>query len=155
MIEMHKCRYCNLIGDEKTIERHEFECGNNPSNKTCYSCKYCFDQGIQYLCDKNNKIMLCKDAQSREKDCWKTKLIDDRIAFRPQRGQLDKAMAEQRYFGNVTDMIYYISMEYNAEKTDISISYYGYDERIGWGTYVVCNKGDIVGFCRLEPERWL
>lgn len=150
MIEMHKCRYCNLIGDEKTIERHEFECGNNPSNKTCYSCKYCSDKGIQCLCVKDNRIMFSQDTQIRGKDCWECKTGYKTIVFRPQRGQLDKSMEEQQRFIYIADMIDYVSIKYNAKKEDISISYYGYDERINWETYIVCNKGDMVGFCRFE-----
>lgn len=91
------------------------------------------------------------------------------IFYRPQRGTLDEAMEEVKQFDTINEMLDYLVADYNHafSKSDIYISYYCYDERIDWDTYIVCigRYGDedymkkyhspqAIGFCRIlfEPN---
>jgi hypothetical protein len=62
-----------------------------------------------------------------------------KILYRPQRGGLAEAMKEVKKFSSVKEMTEYL-VEYHGnafDASDVYISYYGYDERIGWETYIV------------------
>lgn len=62
-----------------------------------------------------------------------------KILYRPQRGGLAEAMAEKKEFTSVSEMLKYLVEQHrNAFSIeDIYISYYGYDERIAWETYII------------------
>lgn len=62
------------------------------------------------------------------------------IRFRPKRRMLDEAMNEERAFGSMEALLdYLVEDNHNLfSKEDIFFSYYGYDGRIDWETYVVC-----------------
>ena len=92
-----------------------------------------------------------------------------RILYRPQRGSLDEAMAELKEFSSVKEMLEYLVKEHEKafDISDIYISYYGYDERIEWETYIVTvgryytedylkeyHSPQAIGFCTfLEVEK--
>ena len=86
--------------------------------------------------------------------------IKNTFIYRPQRSTLDEAMAEKREFASLKQMLEYVVEEHeNAFDLDnVFISYYGYDERISWDTYIVCvtRYGDeeydhpqAIGFCAM------
>lgn len=67
-----------------------------------------------------------------------------KVLYRPQRGGLAEAMEELREFSSVEDMLAFLVDEHSIngkiafDKDEIYISYYCYDERINWVTYIVC-----------------
>lgn len=78
------------------------------------------------------------------------------FTFRPHRGTLQESMAAARQFSSFCDMIETISEEHAVEvsPSDIEIKPYGYDERVGWDTHIVCMRGyGVLGFTDGFPER--
>ena len=59
------------------------------------------------------------------------------VVFRPHRGLLSDSMAEKRMFSSLLDLIKKLSEEEGCDKGDISVSYYGYDDRVDWETYIL------------------
>lgn len=87
---------------------------------------------------------------------------DDYIIYRPHKSTLEEAMNNVKYFNDIAEMCDYLVKEYEGAFaiSDIYISYYGYDGRIGWETYSVTvgkmgddnylekyNAPQIIGFC--------
>lgn len=62
-----------------------------------------------------------------------------RVLYRPQKGTLADAMAEVKEFSSLEEMFEYLvkDSENAFDISDIYISYYCYDERIDWKTYIV------------------
>ena len=60
-----------------------------------------------------------------------------KILYRPQRGSLEESMQEIKYFESIKDMAEYLSEFWGCAVDDVYVSYYCYDGRIGWETYVV------------------
>lgn len=60
-----------------------------------------------------------------------------KILYRPQRATIDESMQEIKYFESIKDMAEYLSEFWDCAVDDIYVSYYCYDGRIGWETYVV------------------
>ena len=60
-----------------------------------------------------------------------------KILYRPQRATIDESMQEIKYFKSIKDMAEYLSEFWGCAVDNIYVSYYGYDGRIGWETYVV------------------
>lgn len=89
-----------------------------------------------------------------------------KILYRPHRGGLAEAMAEKKEFTTLKEMFEYIVKQ--QEKAfdvapfiikDLSIRYYGYDNRIDWDTFIICTdrmfkeKYDYpqgIGFCAFK-----
>lgn len=91
-----------------------------------------------------------------------------RILYRPQRELLAEAMAELKEFSSVKEMLEYLveAHEKAFEIRDIYISYYCYDERIEWETYIVTvgryytedylkkyHSPQAIGFCTFMEEK--
>lgn len=85
------------------------------------------------------------------------------IIYRPQRLLLDEAMAEKKEFSSIKEMLEYLVKEHkNAFGiNDIFISYYCYDERISWETFIVTvakyadeifEHPQAIGFCTIAAE---
>ena len=82
-----------------------------------------------------------------------------KILYRPQRATLDEAMAEVKEFGSLKECFEYIIAELDGEVKldDIYLSYYCYDERIDWDTYLVSvGKVGDENFCQEygTPQGW-
>lgn len=63
-----------------------------------------------------------------------------KVLYRPIRSGLDEAMREVKEFDSLKDMFEYIinnSTCYSKNLLDYYVSYYCYDERIDWETYIV------------------
>lgn len=66
-----------------------------------------------------------------------------KFLYRPHRGALADAMEELKEFDTYEEMLDYIQKEHKIDgnfafdKEEIYISYYGYDDRIDWETYIV------------------
>ena len=66
-----------------------------------------------------------------------------KILYRPHRYTLDEAMAEVQEFKSIKEMCEYLVRQYESafNVSNVYISYYGYDDRIDWETYVVTVGG--------------
>lgn len=40
MKPVFKCDYCNFMGIEEEVKKHEITCTDNYDKKSCYTCKY-------------------------------------------------------------------------------------------------------------------
>lgn len=76
--------------------------------------------------------------------------------YRPNRYWLDEAMAEKKEFSSIEEMVNYLVTDHpNAfDVEDVYVSYYGYDDRISWETYIVLtnryrdnNAVHPIGYC--------
>lgn len=85
------------------------------------------------------------------------------IIYRPQRSLLDEAMAEKKEFSSMKEMLEYLVKEHKKafDIKDISITYYCYDERISWETFIVTvakyadeifEHPQAIGFCTIAAE---
>ena len=86
---------------------------------------------------------------------------DYKIIYRPQCGGLNEAMEEAKEFCSIDEMKDYLVKKYeNAfDKSDITIEYYCYDERIDWETFIICTERwgnqrfktpSAFGFCTIK-----
>lgn len=75
MISLYKCDYCNFIGSEEEVYKHENICEHNPSRLNCSSCQYSsFKTMKQYKCTlrpereipENQEFINCPDHSIRE-----------------------------------------------------------------------------------------
>ena len=84
-----------------------------------------------------------------------------KITYRPHRGGYIESMQAMRVYNNIMDMLRSIVRDYDGAFTieDISISYYAFDPRNDWNTFIVCTRrlGDQkydtpapIGWCRFE-----
>lgn len=67
-----------------------------------------------------------------------------KVVYRPQRGGLEESMREKKEFDSLKKMLEWLPTQQeqcgNKNAFDIRnlhISYYCYDERVGWETYIV------------------
>ena len=85
------------------------------------------------------------------------------IIYRPNRHLLDEAMAEKKEFSSIKEMLKYLVKEHKKafDIWDKSITYYGYDERISWETFIVTvakyrdeifEHPQAIGFCTIAAE---
>ena len=84
-----------------------------------------------------------------------------RVLYRPQRGTLAEAMAEVKKFSSIKEMIEYLVQDNKKafSVSDVYISYYCYDDRIDWETFIVTvarygkekyDHPQAIGFCTLK-----
>lgn len=90
-----------------------------------------------------------------------------KILYRPHRGGLAEAMAEKKEFATLKEMFEYIVENDRLDENiplysmeDLCISYYCYDERIDWETYIICDCREknckeygtpqAIGFCTFK-----
>jgi hypothetical protein len=83
------------------------------------------------------------------------------ILYIPHRGTLADAMAEVKKFSSIKEMCEYLVQDHeNAfDVSDIVISYYCYDDRIDWETFIVKVKRyynekytnpQAIGYCTMK-----
>lgn len=51
MKPVFKCDYCDFIGTEPEVKRHEVECPENYTRRNCFTCKHRGYKGINFTCD--------------------------------------------------------------------------------------------------------
>lgn len=63
-----------------------------------------------------------------------------KIHYRPNRRYLDEAMKEEVTFDKMEELLEFLVIDgyHQFSKEDVYFSYYGYDDRIDWETYIVC-----------------
>lgn len=83
------------------------------------------------------------------------------ILYRPHRGTLADAMAEVKEFSSIKEMREYLVQDHKKAfaVSDIVISYYCYDDRIDWETFIVTVKRyynekythpQAIGYCTMK-----
>jgi hypothetical protein len=72
----------------------------------------------------------------------------DSILFRIQRGGLEESMKEATPVTKLEDIREIVPWA-NGKLTT---KYYGYDERVAWDTWIVCNDGQAIGFASGKLE---
>lgn len=79
-----------------------------------------------------------------------------KVLYRPQRATLDEAMAELKEFGSLKECLEWIVKDADGLLTmnRLFIAYYGYDERIDWETYIVCDGSEDVCKQYGSPQGW-
>ena len=62
-----------------------------------------------------------------------------KVLYRPHRSTLEESMAEVKEFSSIKELCEYLAEQCKGafDVSDIYISYYCYDERIDWETYIV------------------
>ena len=80
MKPVFKCDYCNFMGTEEEVEKHEPKCMDNYDRKSCKTCvhrertKYTDDGGYVYECDKSINVPVncvyefCSEYERKEKN---------------------------------------------------------------------------------------
>lgn len=83
------------------------------------------------------------------------------VLYRPQRGTLADAMAEVKKFSSIKEMCEYLVQDHGKafDVSDVYISYYCYDNRIDWETFIVTvaryhdkkySHPQAIGFCTMK-----
>ena len=54
MFQVYKCSYCEFMGQDRMVEKHEKDCPHNPLNHSCHTCVYRKGWGFnKFGCQKN------------------------------------------------------------------------------------------------------
>ena len=82
MKPVFKCEYCDFMGTEEQVEKHEDTCFNNYNKRSCLTCKHKeIVKWNQYGCKCGNNIPenqiyeFCRDYDREEQK--ETKAFDD------------------------------------------------------------------------------
>lgn len=72
------------------------------------------------------------------------------VLFRPHRCLLSEAMSEVVIVFDKNSLVRHLNSIYKIGKKfkveNITIEKYGYDARIKWETFIVCDEGNAIGF---------
>lgn len=74
MKPLFRCEYCDKIGVEDEIAKHEQECLNNYSKRSCYTCKHAENKITKFVCKCEKEIPegkifeFCSSYEWDEKD---------------------------------------------------------------------------------------
>lgn len=75
MKPVFKCDYCDFMGTEDKVKKHELECIDNYTRRSCFTCKHkCYQSMKQLKCAcgreiPENKIWeFCPKYERREKE---------------------------------------------------------------------------------------
>jgi hypothetical protein len=61
MKQIFRCEYCDKMGVEEEIAKHELECIHNYNKRSCLTCKHKELRGMSHV--------ICKVGQSVQKGC--------------------------------------------------------------------------------------
>lgn len=56
MKQVYRCEYCDHMGAEEDVIRHEQECIWNRDKRTCATCKKCDRGFLKYECNDDKEI---------------------------------------------------------------------------------------------------
>ncbi len=68
------------------------------------------------------------------------------MLFRLHRGSLDNSMKTVKEVETLSDIIKYLKEDGLIDVKSLTCKFYCFDERINWNTYIICSKGQAVGF---------
>lgn len=57
MKPIFRCEYCDKLGTEEEIIKHEEDCIHNYSKKSCHTCEYAKRDGLSYKCANGIDIL--------------------------------------------------------------------------------------------------
>ena len=73
MKPVFKCDYCDFIGVEPEVKKHEAECSENYTRRSCFTCKHRGYSSLSFTCDCGKVIPegkvyeLCPKYEREEK----------------------------------------------------------------------------------------
>ena len=83
MKPVFKCDYCNFMGTELEVKKHEPKCTENYTRRNCWTCQYRCIQDLHHLkCDvgreipEDSIIEFCPQYRRKEKADWNGKFND-------------------------------------------------------------------------------
>ena len=50
MKPVFKCDYCDFMGTEFDVEKHEVECPENYNRRSCFTCRHHGYEGLDFIC---------------------------------------------------------------------------------------------------------
>ena len=56
MKQVYRCEYCDHMGTEEDVLKHEQECLWNRDRRTCATCKKCDRGFLKYKCNEDKEI---------------------------------------------------------------------------------------------------
>jgi hypothetical protein len=56
MKPIFRCEYCDKLGTEEEITKHEAECIYNHTKKSCFTCKHAENKIIKFVCKLGKDI---------------------------------------------------------------------------------------------------
>lgn len=56
MKPVFKCDYCDFMGTEPEVKKHEVECPENYTRRSCFTCKHRGYKGLGFKCAKGREI---------------------------------------------------------------------------------------------------
>ena len=56
MKPVFKCDFCNFIGIEPEVKKHEIECFDNYTRRSCFTCKHKGYKGLKFTCACGREI---------------------------------------------------------------------------------------------------
>jgi hypothetical protein len=74
MKPIFRCEYCDTMGIEEDIAKHEVECIHNHTRRSCWTCKHVERKGLRFVCKADQEIPegkmfeFCKSYEWDEKD---------------------------------------------------------------------------------------
>lgn len=74
MKPIFRCEYCDKIGVEEEILKHEAECIYNRTRRSCYTCKHAERSGLNISCKWGREIPSKKYFQ--DCDCYEWDEVD-------------------------------------------------------------------------------
>lgn len=51
MKPVFRCDYCDFIGTEPEVKKHEIECSENYTRRSCFTCTHRGYSGFNFTCD--------------------------------------------------------------------------------------------------------
>ena len=56
MKPVFKCDYCDFMGTEQDVKKHEVECPENFTRRSCYTCQHVGFKSLGYVCGAGKEI---------------------------------------------------------------------------------------------------
>ena len=56
MKPVFKCDYCDFMGIESDVKKHEVECSENYTRRSCYTCKHRGHTALNFKCNCGREI---------------------------------------------------------------------------------------------------
>lgn len=81
MKQVWKCDFCLQTGTQEEIEVHEKDCSFNPANKTCWTCRFRYEEGAPISgfwneCELGKKCYSFDDEET-PCDSWEQEIDED------------------------------------------------------------------------------
>lgn len=57
MKPIFRCEYCDQMGIEEDIAKHENECMHNYTKHSCYTCKYAENKITKFICNNGQDLL--------------------------------------------------------------------------------------------------